>query len=79
MSTSSPNKKAFPLIRAGMRYRNSNATHQDDDWAEGTSGEVMLPIAIYLCYLHSYGLRGAVLECGVFKGVGRYAAQRPAA
>jgi hypothetical protein len=28
----------------------------------------MIPIAIYLYYLKSYGVRGKVLECGVFKG-----------
>jgi hypothetical protein len=63
-------KTRFREIRANMLYRNPTATHQagDDVWAAGLAGDVMLTMAMYLYYLHSYGLRGAVLECGIFKG-----------
>ncbi len=63
-------KDIFQEVRANMSYTNSNASHLtgDDKFAAGWSGIGMMPIALYLYYLHSYGVRGAVLECGCFKG-----------
>ncbi|MBU0946532.1 MAG: TylF/MycF family methyltransferase [Proteobacteria bacterium] len=53
-----------------MNYINEKATHHhgDDTHTAGWAGIGMIPIAIYLYYLKSYGIRGKVLECGVFKG-----------
>ena len=53
-----------------MSYTNREATHHhgDDKHTAGWAGIGMIPIAIYLYYLKSYGIKGKVLECGVFKG-----------
>ncbi|MDW7773270.1 MAG: TylF/MycF/NovP-related O-methyltransferase [Desulfobulbaceae bacterium] len=53
-----------------MNYVNRDATHHhgDDTHTAGWAGAGMIPIAIYLYYLKSYGVQGKVLECGVFKG-----------
>ncbi len=61
---------AFENVRQGMDYENQHATHHngDDRRAVGWAGTGMMPIAIYLYYLKSWGIRGKVLECGVFKG-----------
>ncbi len=32
----------------------------------------MLPLALYIYYLHSFGIKGCVLECGAFKGGSTY-------
>ncbi len=63
-------KDIFQAVRASMSYMNSSASHLhgDDAFAAGWSGIGMMPIALYLYYLHSYGVQGAVLECGCFKG-----------
>ncbi len=60
----------FEKIRQGMNYINQEATHHhgDDTHTAGWAGVGMIPIAIYLYYLKSYGVQGKVLECGVFKG-----------
>lgn len=60
----------FEKIRQGMDYINKDATHHKggDSQAVGWAGPGMIPIALYLYYLKSYGIRGKVLECGVFKG-----------
>ncbi len=60
----------FDKIRLGMNYVNKDASHHngDDLHAAGWAGVGMIPIAIYLYYLKSYGIQGKVLECGVFKG-----------
>lgn len=63
-------KSRFLAIRQSIAYRNPEASHSSghDEWSTGWAGEGMLPIAAYLYYLKSFGLSGAVLECGVFKG-----------
>lgn len=60
----------FEKIRLGMDYINQDATHYngDDQYTPGWAGIGMMPIAVYLYYLHSWGVEGKVLECGVFKG-----------
>ncbi len=60
----------FEVIRQGMNYANLEATHHhgDDTHTAGWAGIGMISIAIYLYYLKSYGIRGKILECGVFKG-----------
>ncbi len=60
----------FEIIQQGMNYTNQDATHHhgDDTHTAGWAGIGMIPIAIYLYYLKSYGIQGKVLECGVFKG-----------
>lgn len=60
----------FEKIRLGMSYTNTDASHHqgDDTHTAGWAGIGMMPIAIYLYYLKSYGVQGKVLECGVFKG-----------
>jgi hypothetical protein len=60
----------FAYIQQQMHYDNPDATHHagHDRWTAGCSGDYMVPIAAYLYYLHSRGVQGAVLECGVFKG-----------
>lgn len=60
----------FEKVRQGLNYVNEQATHHagDDVYSAGTAGEGLLPIALYLYYLRSYGIKGKVLECGVFKG-----------
>lgn len=62
--------RRFDSVGFDLTYRNPNSTHVqgDDLWACGWAGEGMLVLASYLYYLHSHGVRGAVLECGVFKG-----------
>ncbi len=62
--------QVFETIQQGMSYTNKDATHHhgDDTHTAGWAGVGMIPIAIYLYYLKSYGLQGKVLECGVFKG-----------
>jgi len=61
---------AFENVRQGMDYENQYATHHhgDDRCSVGWAGIGMMPIAIYLYYLQSWGVSGKVLECGVFKG-----------
>ena len=60
----------FRAIKQGMEYKNPKAknSHGDDENAVGWAGEGMLPIALYAYCLASYGVRGDLLECGVFKG-----------
>ncbi len=60
----------FEKVRVGMDYENKEASHRggDDRHTGGWAGIGMMPIAIYLYYLTSYGIKGKVLECGVFKG-----------
>ncbi len=60
----------FVHIQKEMMYENRDATHQlgHDQCTAGWAGDSMMPIAAYLYYLHSRGLKGSVLECGVFKG-----------
>ena len=60
----------FEQVRLGMDHVNKDATHHhgDDAHTAGWAGIGMIPMAIYLYYLKSYGIRGKVLECGVFKG-----------
>ena len=60
----------FEKIRQGLNYLNKDATHHhgDDTHTSGWAGVGMIPIAIYLYYLKSYGIQGKILECGVFKG-----------
>lgn len=63
-------KEIFNSVRANMCYANPSSCHLggDDKWVAGWAGVGMMPIALYLYYLHSHGIRGAVLECGCFKG-----------
>jgi hypothetical protein len=60
----------FEKVRQGLSYVNTDATHHngDDTHTAGWAGVGMIPIAAYLYYLKSYGIKGKVLECGVFKG-----------
>ncbi|MCP3929791.1 MAG: hypothetical protein GY705_11895 [Bacteroidetes bacterium] len=60
----------FEDVRINMSYANPNSSHTsgDDELVAGWAGIGMMPIALYLYYLHSHGIRGAVLECGCFKG-----------
>lgn len=60
----------FEKIRLGMDYINEDATHHngDDQYTPGWAGIGMMPIAVYLYYLRSWGVEGKILECGVFKG-----------
>ena len=60
----------FLAVSRQMAYENPCASHQHghDRWATGWAGAGMLPLALYIYYLHSFGIGGSVLECGVFKG-----------
>ena len=60
----------FESVRQGIDYENQYATHHhgDDRCSVGWAGIGMMPVAIYLYYLQSWGVSGKVLECGVFKG-----------
>jgi hypothetical protein len=60
----------FRIIGREMGYINDASTHISghDRWATGWAGPGLMPIALYLYYLHSFGVRGKVLECGTFKG-----------
>jgi hypothetical protein len=60
----------FKIINRGLGYINDASTHTSghDRWATGWAGPGLMPIALYLYYLHSFGIRGKVLECGTFKG-----------
>lgn len=60
----------FRIIGREMGYINDGSTHISghDRWATGWAGPGLMPVALYLYYLHSFGVRGKVLECGAFKG-----------
>ena len=55
----------FEIIQQGMNYTNQDATHHhgDDTHTAGWAGIGMIPIAIYLYYLKSYGIQGKRKRC----------------
>lgn len=60
----------FHHISFAMSYPNPEARHHagHDAWSSGWAGFGMVPMATYLYFLASRGVRGGVLECGAFKG-----------
>jgi predicted O-methyltransferase YrrM len=60
----------FDEVGAVMDYVNPSSSHLlgHDRRAVGWASVNFIPVAACLYSLVSYGLRGAVLECGVFKG-----------
>ena len=63
-------REAFSGVAQGIGYWNEQSSHSlgHDKWTVGWAGDAMLPIANALYTLKSFGVCGAVLECGAFKG-----------
>ena len=65
-------REHFEGVATKMGYWNAKGSHSlgHDRWSVGWAGGAsnLLSIASYLYALESYGIRGSLLECGVFKG-----------